>query len=150
MTFITPQIRLRPIAASPYTAPTSTPSIMEARMPDISRPPRARVTFDAILTFSRNSLSVHRIHQVGALAYQWPNNLSCQFAGFVLLPLRQNHGMAYLQAVFIGGGRILGPPVKGSDIGRVQRLRHLSRLNAARLFDGALQDQPAGVATGGL
>ena len=38
MTSITPQIRLKPMAASPYTAPMSRPSIMEARMPDISHP----------------------------------------------------------------------------------------------------------------
>src|ERR1017187_3844881 len=41
MTSIAPQIRLKPIAASPYTAPTSRPSIMEASTPDISHPPRS-------------------------------------------------------------------------------------------------------------
>src|ERR1039457_7369680 len=59
------------------------------------------------------SSSVDRIHQAGALACQWPHNFFYQFAGLVLLPLRQNHGMAHLQAVFVGGGRKLGPPVEG-------------------------------------
>src|ERR1035438_9510616 len=228
MTSITPQIRLKPIAASPYTAPTSRPSIMEARMPDMFHPPRSWFSTPAALelgssghriigssgalvqnhnsdhpmarspddpiflsgsdTSSRRSClpvatqlllpacrtcqigwfkttiqitrwpdhpmtrssSVDRIHQAGALACQWPHNFFYQLAGLVLLPLRQNHGMAYLQAVFVGGGRKLGPPVEGSDIGGVQRLRHLGRVDPARLFDGALQDQPAPVATGGL
>src|ERR1039457_1125760 len=198
MTSITPQIRLKPIAASPYTAPTSSPSIMEARMPDMFHPPplsfvapascrllrghlalaggggdvpttaagtaalrhsasagRENNRFLAVQRITvydriRNAPSVDRIHQAGALACQWPHNFFYQLAGLVLLPLRQNHGMAYLQAVFVGGGRKLGPPVEGSDIGGVQRLRHLGRVDPARLFDGALQNQPAPVATGGL
>ena len=58
--------------------------------------------------------------------------------------------MANLQAVFVGGGRKFGPPVEAGHIGSVQRLRHLGRVNPARLFNGALQNQPAPVATGGL
>src|ERR1017187_3830907 len=198
MTSITPQIRLKPIAASPYTAPTSSPSIMEARMPDMFHPPplsfvapascrllrghlalavgdgdvpttdagtaalrhsasagRENNRFLAVQRITvygriRNAPSVVRIHQAGALACQWPHNFFYQFAGLVLLPLRQNHGMAHLQAVFVGGGRKLGPPVEGSDIGGVQRLRHLGRVDPARLFDGALQDQPTPVAAGRL
>src|ERR1039458_8984786 len=72
-----------------------------------------------------NSPSVDWVHQVGALACQWPHNFFCRFAGLVLLPLRQNHGMAHLQAVFVGGGREFGPTVEGGDIVGVQRLRHL-------------------------
>src|ERR1039458_9646592 len=178
MTSITPQIRLKPIAASPYTAPTSRPSIMEARMPDMFHPPRSWFSTPAALELGSSghriigyrahwfkttiqitrwpdhpmtrSSSVDRIHQAGALACQWPHNFFYQLAGLVLLPLRQNHGMAHLQAVFVGGGRELGPPVEGSDIGGVQRLRHLGRVDPARLFDGALQDQPTPVAAGRL
>src|ERR1019366_4296681 len=155
MTSITPQIRLKPIAASPYTAPTSRPSIMEARMPDMFHPPRSWFSTPAALELGSSghriigssgalvqnhnsdhpmtlSSSVDRIHQAGALACQWPHNFFYQLAGLVLLPLRQNHGMAHLQAVFVGGGRELGPPVEGSDIGGVQRLRHLGRVDPAR------------------
>src|ERR1019366_8863419 len=179
MTSITPQIRLKPIAASPYTAPTSRPSIMEARMTDMFHPaslsfvppascrrlgghlPRGGRGGDVPTTAAgtaalrhsasagrennrflavqritvydriRNAPSVDRIHQAGALACQWPHNLFYQLAGLVLLPLRQNHGMAHLQAVFVGGGRELRPPVEGSDIGGVQRLCHLGRVDPA-------------------
>src|ERR1039458_4966218 len=184
MTSITPQIRLKPIAASPYTAPTSRPSIMEASTPDISHPPSSWLSTSILVApasfdfaqdkpcrLSRGHLalaggggtpprqppgrrryviSVDRIHQVGALARQWPHNFFYRFARLIFLPLREDHGMAHLQAVFVGGGREFGPPVKGRDIGGVQRLRHLGRVNPARLFDGTLQDHSAPVATGGL
>ena len=35
ITFITPQMSVRPIAASPYTEPTSTPSAIEATIPNM-------------------------------------------------------------------------------------------------------------------
>src|ERR1019366_4407988 len=103
---------------------------------------------DGGATGSRSS--VDRVYQVGALTGQRPYNFFYRFAGLVLLPLRQNHGMTYLQSVIVGGGREFGPPVKGSDIGAIPPPPPLGRVNPARLFDGALQDHPRRVAAGGL
>src|SRR5208337_1961149 len=37
--------------------------------------------------------------KIASLGCFWPNNLFCQFAGFVLLPLRQHHVVHHLKAV---------------------------------------------------
>src|ERR1039457_5598180 len=119
ITSITPQIRLRPIAASPYTEPMSRPSIMEARIPDISHP---RAAFHSDQAKLRNyselfsPLLVDRIHQIGALAGQGPDHLLHQRARFVFLPLRQNHGVANLQAVLIRGRGKLRFSVESRDV----------------------------------
>src|SRR5260370_28339737 len=96
------------------------------------------------------SFSVDRVYQIRALAGQRPHHFFYQFAGLVFLPLRQNHGMAYLQAVLAGGSREFGPSVEGGHIGPVQRLRHLVRINPAGLFDGVLQHQTRCITTGRL
>src|ERR1017187_9130515 len=78
ITSITPQIRLRPIAASPYTDPMSRPSIMEAKIPDISHPCAALHSHEARRRKHSelcSPLLVNRINQIGALAGQGPDHL---------------------------------------------------------------------------
>ena len=85
---------------------------------------------------------VNRIRQIRALGRQRPDHLFYQLARLVLLPLRQNDGVAYLQAMLIGLSGKLRAPVKRGDIGGVQRRRHFGGIDAACLFDGVLKNNP--------
>src|SRR5664279_191421 len=55
--------------------------------------------------------------------------------------------MAHLQTVLIGCGRKLGAAVERCDVGGIQRCRYFRRVCATCLFNCALQDQAARIAT---
>src|SRR6185437_8709556 len=74
-----------------------------------------------------------------------PDHLPDEFT-IGLLPLRQHHLMRELQTMMGGVGGELDVTEEGGDVGLVERLGYLLRIERAGLLDGLLQDHASGVA----
>src|SRR4029453_13708872 len=135
MTFMTPQIRVSPMAARPYTAPTSSPSMMEAMMPIIGEQRPCEMEDWEQSSIFVLSL-VDDLRRAGRLG---PDHFLVQSAA-LLLPFCDDHLVAHLQAVPLGVSREFGAAEHRGDIHAVEHSGYFGLLGRPCLLDGALQD----------
>src|SRR5215467_4588204 len=148
MTSMTPQIRVSPMAARPYTSPTSTPSIIEARIPSIDVESSSRHAMAPART-SRLVTCRDRIDHRRGLGISRPDHLASGLA-ILLLPLRQHHLVRGLQPMVTRIISKLDASEECCDIGAVQRRRHLISVDGIGLLDSVLQNHAGRIARRGV